>query len=73
MNKKKPVKVVETQVVTDKTLERIINEAVLDGWVLDGIHFAMRDSSKRPTMAFLMFFNSEYAEKFHSGDRVKNN
>ena len=61
MSKKNPVKVVETQVVTDEALERVINEAIKEGWVLDGIHFAMRDSSRRPTMAFVIFFNPEYA------------
>jgi hypothetical protein len=48
-------RVVETSVVTDEELERLINEAVAQGWVLDGIQFAMRESSRRPSMAFLLF------------------
>ncbi len=48
-------KVVETSSVTDETLERIINETVATGWQLDGIQFAMRESSKRPAMAFVLF------------------
>jgi hypothetical protein len=48
-------KVVETSSVTDETLERIINEYVSKGWNFDGMQFAMRDASKRPSMAFLMF------------------
>jgi hypothetical protein len=48
-------KVVETSVVTDEELERIINENVSQGWSLDGIQFAMRESSRRPSMAFLLF------------------
>jgi len=48
-------KVIETSSVTDEVLERIINETVADGWTFDGIQFAMRDSSKRPSMAFLVF------------------
>lgn len=48
-------KVVETSTVTDDELERIINDTVSQGWSLDGIQFAMRESSKRPSMAFLMF------------------
>jgi hypothetical protein len=52
-------KVVETQTVTDEELERIINEWVGKGWVYDGIQFAMRESSKRPSMAFLTFTRSE--------------
>jgi hypothetical protein len=45
-------------VVTDEELERIINEWVGQGWVFDGIQFAMRESSKRPAMAFLTFTRS---------------
>lgn len=48
-------KVVETSDVTDETLERILNETVAKGWSFDGMQFAMRDSSKRPSMAFLIF------------------
>ncbi len=48
-------KVVETQIVTDDVLEGIINEMVPLGWVLDGIQFAIRESSKRPAMAFVVF------------------
>jgi hypothetical protein len=48
-------KVVETSSVTEEELERILNEKVAEGWALDGIQFAMRDASKRPSMAFLLF------------------
>ena len=48
-------KVVETSTVTDEELERILNETVGAGWQLDGIQFAMREASKRPSMAFLVF------------------
>jgi hypothetical protein len=48
-------KVVESSDVTDESLERIINEFVGKGWTFDGMQFAMRDSSKRPSMAFLIF------------------
>jgi hypothetical protein len=48
-------KVVETSAVTDEELERIINECVRAGWNLDTVQFAMRDSSRRPAMAFVMF------------------
>ena len=51
-------KVIETSNVTDEELERIINETVSDGWLLDGIQFAMREASKRPAMAFLVFTRS---------------
>ena len=55
-------KVVETSDVTDECLERIINQWVAQGWGLDTIQFAMRDSSKRPAMAFIIFTNSEIIE-----------
>lgn len=48
-------KVVETSTVTEDSLEQILNRTVAEGWQLDGIHFAMSDSSRRPTMAFLLF------------------
>jgi hypothetical protein len=52
-------KVVETSSVTDECLEAIINEWVSKGWAFDGMQFAMRESSKRPAMAFLLFTRSE--------------
>ena len=48
-------KVVETSDVSDSELERILNEWTAQGWTLDTIQFAMRDSSKRPAMAFVTF------------------
>ena len=48
-------KVVETNIVTDDTLEKIINEWTSQGWTYDGMQFAMSDGSKRPAMAFVLF------------------
>lgn len=48
-------KVVETSRVTDDELERIINEYVEKGWIFNSIQFAIREASRRPSMAFLMF------------------
>lgn len=48
-------KVVECSLVTDEELERIINAAVKEGWLFEGMQFAMKESSKRPAMAFLLF------------------
>ncbi len=55
-------KVVETSVVTDEALESIINQWVGQGWQLDGIQFAMRESSKRPAMAFVLFTRDDAKE-----------
>ncbi len=48
-------KVTELSTVTDEELEEAINTTVKEGWNLDGIRFAMSDSSKRPAMAFILF------------------
>lgn len=48
-------KVVEISNVTDDDLESTLNEWVGQGWTFDRVHFAMRESSKRPSMAFVMF------------------
>lgn len=48
-------KVVETSIVTEDELERILNETVAQGWIFDGIQFAIREASKRPSMAFVLF------------------
>jgi len=48
-------KVVEVSNVTDEELEGVINQWVSQGWNFDGMQFAMRDSSKRPAMAFVLF------------------
>jgi hypothetical protein len=54
-------KVVETSDVSDTELERILNECTEAGWTLDTMQFAMRDSSKRPAMAFVTFTRSDDA------------
>jgi hypothetical protein len=54
-------KVVETSDVSDVELERILNEWTARGWTLDAMQFAMRDSSKRPAMAFITFTRSDDA------------
>jgi hypothetical protein len=48
-------KVVETSTVTDDELEKILNRQAAEGWRFDGFHFVVRDSSRRPTMAFVLF------------------
>jgi hypothetical protein len=48
-------KVVETSVVSDEVLERILNQWIAQGWQFDSIHFVTSDASKRPSMAFLFF------------------
>jgi hypothetical protein len=52
-------KVVETSDVSDDVLEGLLNEWTEQGWKLDSMQFAMRDSSKRPAMAFITFTRSD--------------
>ena len=53
-------KVVEVSTVSEETLEESINRCTADGWRFDGMHFAMRESQKRPSMAFLIFTREEF-------------
>ena len=52
-------KVVELSTVTDHDLEAVLNDLCPKGWNLETIHFAMRESSRRPAMAFLCFTRPE--------------
>lgn len=55
-------KVVELSTVTDEMLEKTLNEVTADGWTFDTMQFAMRDSSRRPAMAFLTFVRDDAAD-----------
>jgi hypothetical protein len=48
-------KVVELSNVDERGLEHAVNLWVGQGWTFDGVQFAMRESSKRPSMAFVFF------------------
>ena len=48
-------KVVELSNVTEEAIEVALNETVAAGWQFDSMQFAMRENSKRPAMAFLLF------------------
>lgn len=48
-------KVVELATVTDEEIEAVLNEWTARGWRFDAMQFAMRESSKRPSMAFVIF------------------
>jgi hypothetical protein len=47
--------VVELSSVTDEEIQSVLNEWTAQGWKFEGLHFAMRESSRRPSMAFVMF------------------
>ncbi|HTS79399.1 MAG TPA: hypothetical protein VMH40_02265 [Myxococcaceae bacterium] len=48
-------KVVELSTVDEGSLEHAVNLWVSQGWTLETVQFAMRESSKRPAMAFVFF------------------
>lgn len=48
-------KVVELSTVDEASLERAVNEWTRQGWALENVQFAMRESSRRPSMAFVFF------------------
>lgn len=48
-------KVVEIGTVTEEAIEEVLNRWSAQGWHFDGLQFAMRESSKRPAMAFALF------------------
>lgn len=48
-------KVVELSTVSEESIEEALNDWTRQGWRLDAMQFAMRESSKRPAMAFVIF------------------
>ncbi len=52
-------KFVELSIVTDESLEEIVNKWVGDGWHLDAIRFVVTEHSRRPAMAFISFLRNE--------------
>jgi hypothetical protein len=48
-------KVVELATVTEETIEDVLNEWSAKGWRFDCLQFTMRESSRRPSMAFVLF------------------
>lgn len=48
-------KVVELSTVTDDTIQDVLNKWTPEGWIFDQIHFVVRESSRRPSMAFMFF------------------
>jgi hypothetical protein len=54
-------KVIELATVSEEMIEEALNEWTVKGWNFDGVHFAMRESQKRPSMAFIIFTREEGA------------
>jgi hypothetical protein len=52
-------KVVELCTVSEETIEEALNHWTEQGWHFDAMQFAMRESSRRPAMAFVVFTREE--------------
>jgi hypothetical protein len=62
--------VVELSTVDEGAIEETLNEWTRRGWALEGIQFAMRESSKRPAMAFVFFTRAAEAAE-HDEDEAQ--
>jgi hypothetical protein len=61
-------KVVELSTVDEGAIEHAVNEWVGQGWTFDGLQFAIRESSKRPSMAFVFFTRPGHPLAAAAGD-----
>ena len=52
-------KVVELCTVSEETIEEALTHWTGQGWRFDTLQFAMRESSRRPAMAFVIFTREE--------------
>ena len=59
-------KVIEIVTVTEDTIEQVLNDWSIKGWRFDGLQFAMRESSKRPAMAFALFTREKVSGEIES-------
>jgi hypothetical protein len=50
-------KFIELSIVTEQTIEDVVNDWVGQGWQLEGIRFVTSEHSKRPSMAYVSFIN----------------
>lgn len=56
-------KVIEIGTVTEEAVEDTLNDWTSKGWTFEGLQFAMRESSKRPAMAFVLFTRESTCEE----------
>ena len=52
-------KVIETSEVTEDSLEEILNRWTVEGWRYDGMQFVVKESARRPSMAFILFVKEQ--------------
>lgn len=56
----------ELSVVTDETIQTLLNTICREGWIFDSIHFVVRESSRRPSMAFVYFVRVQKSDRADS-------
>jgi hypothetical protein len=64
-------KVVETSIVTDVEIERILNEWTGHGYSFASIHFVTTESSRRPGMAFIFLTGNEESGPAEAAGRTE--
>jgi len=47
--------VVEISEVTEEMLQDVLNHWTSAGWRFDGLHFVVKETARRPSMAFVLF------------------
>ncbi len=52
-------RVIETSDVTAESLETILNEWTQKGWRFDGMQFVVKESARRPSLAFILFVKED--------------
>lgn len=52
-------KVIELPVVTDEAIEAALNRWTAQGWQFESLQFVVREASKRPSMAFVLFVRQD--------------
>ncbi len=52
-------RVIETSDVTAESLEIILNEWTQKGWRFDGMQFVVKESARRPSLAFILFVKED--------------
>jgi hypothetical protein len=60
-------KVKELSIVTEETIEQTVNACAREGWIFNGITFAMGQASRRPSMAFIFFIKEDADDHTEKG------
>ncbi len=58
-------RVIETSDVTAESLEEILNRWTAEGWKFDGMQFVVKESARRPSLAFIIFIKNDETELPH--------